>query len=75
MPSQAVVPLGKTAAKLQAPILMHMEYKVQLPDHDWVVASKHKLIPSVYAGLTFGPNGNLSYRYYSTGIKHRHIAH
>ncbi|KAJ8682383.1 hypothetical protein QAD02_018175 [Eretmocerus hayati] len=37
------------AAKLQAPILMHMEYKVTLPDHEFVVASRHKLIPSVYA--------------------------
>ena len=26
---------------------MHMEYKVILPDHDYVVASQHKLIPSV----------------------------
>lgn len=28
-----------------------MDYRVQLPDHDFVVASKHKLIPSVYAAL------------------------
>lgn len=28
---------------------MHVEYRVTLPDHDWVVAEKHKLIPSVYA--------------------------
>ena len=28
---------------------MHVEYLVSLPDHDWVVAAKHKLIPSVYA--------------------------
>ena len=32
-------------------MLMHMEYKVRLPDHDWVVADKHKLIPSFYAGI------------------------
>ena len=32
-------------------MLMHMEYQVRLPDHDWVVADKHKLIPSVYAGI------------------------
>ena len=30
---------------------MHMEYRVRLPDHDWVVGSRHKLIPSVYAGI------------------------
>ena len=27
---------------------MHMEYEVRLPDHDFVVASKHKLVLSVY---------------------------
>ena len=26
---------------------MNMEYKVILPDHDYVVALQHKLIPSV----------------------------
>ena len=30
---------------------MSMEYRVQLPDHDWVVTAKNKLIPSVYAGI------------------------
>ena len=30
---------------------MHLEYKLTLPDHDWVVAPRHKLIPSVYAGI------------------------
>jgi hypothetical protein len=28
---------------------MHLEYKVTLPDHDFAIASRHKLIPSVYA--------------------------
>lgn len=45
------VPIGLTAANKQAPLLMHLEYKVTLPDHDWVVAPRHKLIPSVYAGI------------------------
>ena len=36
-----------TEASKQAPLLMHMEYKVILPDHDYVVASQHKLIVSV----------------------------
>lgn len=31
---------------------MHLDYRVRLPDHDWVVAEKHKLIPSVYAFIT-----------------------
>ena len=48
---KARVPIGITAANKQAPFLMHLEYKVKLPDHDWVVAAKHKLIPSVYAGI------------------------
>jgi hypothetical protein len=48
---KARVPIGITAANTQAPLLMHMEYRVRLPDHDWVVAEKHKLIPSVYAHL------------------------
>ena len=54
---KARVPIGITAAKSQAPILMHMEYRVTLPDHDWVVAQKHKLIPSVYAGICIKPQG------------------
>lgn len=46
---QARVPIGKTAANKRTPLIMHLEYRVQLPDHDWVVAEKHKLIPLVYA--------------------------
>ncbi|KAJ1522452.1 hypothetical protein ONE63_001642 [Megalurothrips usitatus] len=45
------IPLGISAATKEAPLLMHMEYRVRLPDHDWVVGSRHKLIPSVYAGI------------------------
>ncbi|KZR95977.1 Uncharacterized protein APZ42_009943, partial [Daphnia magna] len=43
--------------KQTEPSLMHVEYRVSLPDHDWVVAEKHKLIPSVYAGIQIHPNG------------------
>ncbi|CAG8762627.1 23433_t:CDS:2, partial [Racocetra persica] len=32
-------------------ILMRLEYRVELPDHDWVIAKRHKLISSVYAVL------------------------
>lgn len=35
---------------------MHLEYRVRLPDHDWVVAERHKLIPSVYAVISIQPN-------------------
>lgn len=45
------VPIGLAAANKQAPILMHLDYKIRLPDHDWVIAPQCKLIPSVYAGI------------------------
>ena len=44
---KARVPLGLTTS-LQAPLLMHMEYKVKLMDHNFVVGPQHKLITSVY---------------------------
>lgn len=55
---KARVPLGITAAHKQAYMLMHLEYKVTLPDHDCVVAECHKLILSVYAGIVIKPDGN-----------------
>ena len=48
---KAKVPLGLPAANKQSTIVMNMEYRVKLPDHDFVVAAGHKLIPSVIAGL------------------------
>ena len=42
------VPIGLPAANKQDVVLMHLEYRVRLPDHDWVVASRRKLIPSGY---------------------------
>ena len=53
---KARVPLGITAANKQAPMLMHIEYKVQLSDHDFAVASKHKLVPSVIAAISVKEN-------------------
>jgi len=44
--------LGLPSANKQSPILMHLEYKVQLSDRDWVIAGRHKLIPSIYAACT-----------------------
>ena len=43
--------MGLTAANKQAPLLMHVAHRISLPDHDWIVAIKHKLIPLVYAGI------------------------
>lgn len=38
---------------------MHMQYKISLPDHNWVVADWHKLIPSIIAGIIIeGGEGN-----------------
>ena len=42
------VPMGLDAANLQTPILMHLEDKVRLPDHNLVVGTQRNLIPSVY---------------------------
>ncbi|KAJ8686037.1 hypothetical protein QAD02_021830 [Eretmocerus hayati] len=54
---KARVHIGVKAAQKQSAILMHVEYKVSLPDHDFVVGSRHKLIPSVYAGIVIKPRG------------------
>lgn len=54
---KARVPIGITAVSKQAFFLMHVEYRVKLPDHDWIVAEKHKLIPSVYAGIIIEGDG------------------
>lgn len=48
---KARVPIGMTATNKQSPFLMCVEYPVKLPDHNWVVADRHKLVPSVYAGI------------------------
>ena len=44
---KAHVLIGITAANKQAPLLTSVKYKVQLPDHDFVIAAKHKLTPTV----------------------------
>ena len=44
---KAHIPIGLTAATKQAPLLMSIRYKVRLPDHDFVIATEHKLTPTV----------------------------
>ena len=44
---KARVAMGIPAASKQQKMLMSMEHQLTLPDHDYVVADKHKLIPSV----------------------------
>ena len=57
---KARVPLGLPISKKQTTILMHLEYKVTLPDHDFLIGEKHKLIPSVYAAC-LKKDGEVSY--------------
>lgn len=54
---KARVNIGVCAANKQRPLLMHLDYRVSLPDHDWVVASKRKFIPSVYGLMKIEENG------------------
>ena len=44
---KAIVKLGIIAAKLQTAMVLHLSYRVRLPNHDYIVASKHHLIPSI----------------------------
>jgi hypothetical protein len=45
---KAKVTLGLPVANKQSPVLLHLEYVIKLPDHDFTPAPKHKLCPSVY---------------------------
>ena len=51
MDDKAKVPIGIAAAVKQTPLLIHMEYQVTLPDHDFIVGSRHKLILSVVGDM------------------------
>ena len=57
---KAKVPIGITTAKKQTPLLMHMEYQVTLPDYDFVVGSKRKLIPSVIGDMKVVKNKDVT---------------
>ena len=52
--------LGLPISKKQTAILMHLEYEVTLPDYDFPIGEKHKLIPSVYAAC-LKKDGEVSY--------------
>ena len=49
-----------TGASKQAPMFMHKEYQVTLPDHDFIVAPKHKVIPSVIGDIKLVKNKDLT---------------
>ena len=54
---KAYIPVYIPAATKQSPILINMKYPVLLSDHTFVVASKHQLIPSIYASRETKPSG------------------
>jgi hypothetical protein len=59
---KARVNIGITAANKQASMLMKVEYKVRMLDHDFILAPKHKLIPSVYSVCNIDPtDGKTTY--------------
>ena len=58
---KARVKLGQAAASLQSPLLMHIVYKVRLPDHDFAIGQRHSLIPSVYGICDLDKKGKLTY--------------
>ena len=54
------VPIELTATKKQAAMLMHMEYQVTLPDHEFVAAPKHQLIPSIICDINLAKSKDLT---------------
>ena len=54
-------PLDLDAATLETPILMHLEYKVKLPNHSFVATPAHKPILSVYAVCEITWKGEVFY--------------
>ncbi|CAF0981397.1 unnamed protein product [Didymodactylos carnosus] len=55
------VPIGLPAAKIQAPMLMHLDYDVKQPNFNSRIAPRYQLIPSVYAACIINPDGELGY--------------
>ena len=55
--NKILVPLRITAANKQQSVLMSLQYKVTVPDHDFVKVSQKKLSPACYAGAVIKENG------------------
>ena len=49
--NKAKVPIGLTAANRRAPLVMHVEYKVKLPNHDFITAMQNKLVPLIIGDM------------------------
>ena len=45
--NKAKVPIGLAVANNKAPLVMHVTYKVKLPDHNFAIAKQHKPLSSV----------------------------
>ena len=60
MDGKATVLISITTAKKQTPLVMHMEYQVTLPDHVFVVSSKHKLILTVIGDMKVAKSKDLT---------------
>ena len=58
---KASVPLDLTAANLQAPILMHIEYTLKLMGQNVFIGPQYKSIPSVYGICEITNTGKTSY--------------
>lgn len=52
-----MIPLGLAAANKRSNILMHVDYRVKLLNHDYAAGSKHKLIPNLYVGIVIADEG------------------
>ena len=64
MDDKARVLLGLLVPKNQTAILMHLEYRVKPPDHDFPIGEKHKLIPSVYVPCKKNKDGSIGHKTY-----------
>ena len=53
--------MGLVAETFQAPMLMYLEYKLTLPDHNFLVGLHHNLILSVYGVSDMSLKGEVSY--------------
>ena len=58
---KARVPLGLPVSKNQTVILMHIKFRVKLPDFDIPIGEKCNLIPSVYTACVKNKDGFVSY--------------
>ena len=58
---KARVPLGLSVSKNQTTILMPLEYRVKLPDHDFPIVEKCKLISSVYTACEKNKDDSIDY--------------